>query len=80
MKLLYKKIDKTYGGYDYVEVDTEARVYAKGCSRAHRGHGKGRQVIVEVSRKRDLTNVMGTLALEGYDLIKNMYLFETEDI
>lgn len=51
-------LNKTYGGYTYVEIDTVNKVYAQGNSSAHRGHGTGPKIESYVSKAKDLKDAV----------------------
>ena len=56
MNTIVYKIDKTYGGYDYVEYNPEKNIYKTGNTRAHAGHWDFRYLEVEVATLRELKN------------------------
>lgn len=61
MITVFKKFDKMYGGYDYIEVDHLNNTHREGNSRSHRGHMKGQSLHVEVSTKKELKKIKTTL-------------------
>lgn len=67
MITIVKKLDKTYGGYDYVEYDTEKKVYKTGQTRAHRGHySLANSTEIEVRTLRELKELKAQLESRGY--------------
>lgn len=74
-RLLFKHVNKTYGGYEYVEVDLTHKVFATGTSRAHMGHGQGSVLETCVSKKKDLSDITDTLTVQGYTEVNNIREF-----
>ena len=54
MNTLFFVIDKTYGGYDYIEVNHERQLYITGNTRAHKGHLTARHLLAELKTKKQL--------------------------
>lgn len=71
MNILVKKIDKTYGGYTYIEFNPITKLYAKGNSRSHSGHGHV-SVEIYVTTNTALTNALKDLEREDYTKVNNM--------
>lgn len=67
MNIVLRRFDKTYGGYDYVEFNQEAKAMQEGNSRSHRGHFSGSSMFVEVATKKELRLAAIKLELEGYE-------------
>ncbi|WNM50502.1 hypothetical protein Alsa1_CDS0152 [Staphylococcus phage Alsa_1] len=63
--IIVKKIDKTYGGYDYLEFNQETREYTTGNSRAHMGHGRD-YIMITTSTKKELKEKEQQLLTRGY--------------
>lgn len=63
--IVIKKMDKMYGGYDYIEFNQSTMEYADGNSRAHRGHGNV-LLYIEVSSKKELRDKEELLIGKGY--------------
>lgn len=83
MLILVKKRDKTYGGYDYLEVDTENKVYSTGCTRGHAGHGFRHKAGYEhmeipVNTNRALNDQIETIANQGYNKVDSMYKYHRD--
>ena len=83
MLVLIKKIDKTYGGYDYVEIDTINKVYSTGSSRAHQGHGHsykagGEWLDIKVSTNKELKQQVEDIKRQGFKDIGNMRKYQNE--
>ena len=78
MLITYKKLNKTYGGYDYLEIDTDRKVYSTGCSRGHRGHGsstlcKNEWMQVKVPTVRELEEQIRRVNMMGFTDVGSMY-------
>ncbi len=54
MNMIIYRIDKNYGGMQYVEYDMEENIYKKGDTNAHGGHWDKRSLRVKVSTVREL--------------------------
>ncbi|WNM50745.1 hypothetical protein Alsa2_CDS0131 [Staphylococcus phage Alsa_2] len=67
--IIVKKIDKTYGGYDYLEFNQETREYTTGNSRAHMGHASNNFPIT-VGTKKELNQRIEMIQLAGYKEIE----------
>lgn len=69
MNTILKKQDKTYGGYDYIEFNTERKCYHTGNTRAHTGHYGGNSIAVEVTTKKELNQIEKELRKMGYEYV-----------
>jgi len=66
MITIVKKLDKTYGGYEYVEYDAERKVFKSGQTRAHRGHYPAPRLFIEVATLKELDSVEQQLIEQGF--------------
>lgn len=79
MLILIRRIDKTWGGYDYIEIDTHDKVYSQGNSSGHRGHGyssktnDGTWLNVNVTTLKELKNIISDLENQNFTKINSMY-------
>ena len=70
MVTIFKKFDKMYGGYDYVEVNYEDKTVLQGNSRSHSGHNGTSQLSVSVATKKDLKQIKEDLInFHGFEMI-----------
>ena len=67
--IIVKKIDKTYGGYDYLEFNQEKKEYTTGNSQAHMGHGRN-YIMITTSTKKELKEKESLLITLGYKEIE----------
>lgn len=67
--IIIKKINKTYGGYDYLEFNQETKEYTTGNSRAHMGHGRN-YIMITTSTKKELKEKESLLITLGYKEIE----------
>lgn len=71
MVTLVKKIDKTYGGCDYVEYDMAKKIYKTGQTRAHRGFWRSDNYVeVTVNTQKELDSVEHQLIAQGYEKVQ----------
>lgn len=66
MNTIIKRIDTTYGGYDYIEYNTAAKRFHTGNSRAHTGHYIGDSIEVQAKSVKELTVVRLQLQRLGF--------------
>src|SRR5699024_11456109 len=59
------RLDKTFGGYDYLEFSPETQTYVMGNSRSHQGHGY-QLTSIEVSTLKELRKQVNILSDLGY--------------
>ena len=66
MNTIVKRIDTTYGGYDYVEFNAETMSYHTGISRSHKGHYEGNAIEIQVKSVKELKEVRNQLVNMGF--------------
>ena len=67
MNIIIRKLDKTYGGYDYVEIDNENKCFKEGQTRAHKGFWDNNALTIDVRTNKDLRYVIDQLLGKAYD-------------
>lgn len=77
--ILIYRIDKTYGGSDYIEISPEHGVYTTGNTRSHQGNGPV-GVSIEVSRKKNLDDVQRKLLDCGFTRFPTLYGLAKENV
>lgn len=63
--IIIRKINKTYGGYEYIEFNQETKEYTTGNSSAHMGHGRD-YIMITTSTKKELKEKEQQLLTRGY--------------
>lgn len=66
MITLVYKVDKTYGGKEYIEWNENKKVYKVGNTRAHKGHYEGQRIEIEVRTNKELETVENQLIAQGF--------------
>lgn len=66
MNYLFKKQDKMYGGYDYIELNEMTWKYQRGNTRAHAGHYNGGRIEAFVPTLKELKEVERQAKMQGY--------------
>lgn len=69
------KIDKNYGGTDYVEVARNHDLYTVGQSRAHSGHNPT-TIQTEVSTKKELKRLIAYYEKLGYKEVETLHNYQ----
>lgn len=64
--IIVYKIDTTYGGYEYLEFDTESMEYALGNSRGHQGHSIHSYMNIEVKTQKELKKQIEAVKASNY--------------
>src|SRR5690625_1345033 len=67
MNIIVKKLNKTYDGYDYVEIDNENKCFKEGQTRAHKGFWYNNALTIDVRTNKDLRYVIDQLLRKAYD-------------
>src|SRR5690625_3655369 len=67
MNIIIRKLDKTYGGYDYVEIDNENKRYKEGQTRAHKEYENNNALTMDVRKNIDLRYVLAQSRGKAYD-------------
>lgn len=66
MITLVKKLDSTFGGFDYVEYDSAKMMYKTGQTRSHKGHYPGRKIEIPVRTMKELNDVEADVERLGF--------------
>ena len=66
MNTLVYKVDKTYGGRDYIEWNESKEVYKTGQTRSHKGHYEGQRIEIEVRTNKELETLENQLIRLGF--------------
>ncbi len=70
--VILKRIDKTFGGYDFVEFNQANKMYSIGNSRAMEGHGYSLFETV-VTSKKELDKIIRQLESNNYEKVPTMH-------
>ena len=76
--VLFYKIDKTYGGSDYIEVDFDNKIFGTGNTRYHYGNF-GNSIDVEVKTQKSMQALGNDLLRREFKQVGNVLEYNNKN-